>query len=178
MAEKRAQNLLDNIERSRGVELPKVIYAFGIFGVGESAARILAEEFGTIDNLLALTTDQLVEIQGIGPVLAKNIVEFFHNDGNRHLIAKLKKGGVKFPPFEAGSKGGRLSGKTFVITGTLSKPRNHFKNLIEQEGGKVTGSVSAKTDYLLCGEDPGSKLDKAKKLNVTVLDEDSFNALL
>jgi DNA ligase (NAD+) len=178
MAEKRAQNLLDNIERSRSVELPKAVYALGIFGVGESAARLLAEEFGTINKLLELTEEELTGIQGIGPVLARNIVEFFQNDGNRQLIAKLKKGGVKFPPYGAGSKDGRLAGKTFVITGTLSKPRNHFKNLIEQEGGKVTGSVSAKTDYLLCGEDPGSKLDKAKKLKVEILDEDTFAALL
>ena len=178
MAEKRARNLLHNIDRSRDTELPKAIFAFGIFGVGESAARLLAEQFGNIDGLLTVDIETLEDVKGIGPVLAKNIVEFFHNDGNSKLIEKLKEGGVKFPAYETGSKDGVFSGKTFVVTGTLSKPRNHFKNIIEEQGGKVTGSVSAKTDYLLCGDDPGSKLDKAKKLGVEVLDEDGFASLL
>lgn len=178
MADKRAQNLLDAIDRSRSTELPKAIYALGIFGVGESAARLLAESFGSLERVQAAATEEIEDIEGIGPVMARNIREFFDNEGNRAMLDKMRRGGVRFSDHVRQSAGGRLAGKTFVITGTLSQPRNHFKNLIEQHGGKVTGSVSSKTDYLLCGADPGSKLDKAKKLGVGVLDEDGLEALL
>ena len=116
-------------------------------------------------------------IPGIGPVIARNIRDFFDNEGNRRMLQKIRQGGVQFPEYEAAAKRSPLTGNTFVITGTLSRPRNHFKNLIEQHGGKVTGSVSSKTDYLLCGVDPGSKLDKAKKLGVEVIDEDELSRL-
>ena len=178
MADKRASNLLAAIDQSRKAELPRVIYALGIFGVGESAARLLAEEFKSFDKLENASLDQLNDIQGIGPVIAQNIRDFFDHDENRRMIQKMREGGVKFPDYETGKKGGKFSDKTFVITGTLSKPRSHFKNVIEQNGGKVTGSVSSNTDYLLAGESPGSKLDKAKKLDVEVIDEDSFEQML
>lgn len=178
MADKKAENLLGQIEKCRSAPLPRALYALGIFGVGESAARLIAEHFQTLDRLMAASEDDIIEIQGIGPTIAKNIVAYFANDGNREMIGKLKKGGVKFPKYESERSSGPLSGKTFVITGTLSKPRSHFKNVIEQNGGKVTGSVSNKTDYLLCGEDPGSKRDKAEKLEVPILDEDGLEKLL
>jgi len=178
MADKKAQNLLDNIDRSRRAELPRVIYALGIIGVGETVARILAEHFRSFGKLERAAVDELTAINGIGPVIAENIAEFFARESNRQMIAKLRRGGVELPDYESKSEGGRLSGKTFVITGTLSKPRNHFKNLIEQNGGKVVGSVSGNTDYVLCGLDPGSKLEKARKLGVSVLDEDQLAALL
>ncbi len=178
MAEKKADNLLNAIDRSRHTELPKAIYALGIFGVGEAAARLLAERFGTLDELAGASVDDLVGIEGIGPILAKHIHDFFRNEGNRRMLRKLREGGVEFPAYQAASTAGSLSGKTFVVTGALSQPRNYFKNLIEQHGGKVTGSVSGSTDYLLCGSDPGSKLARAKNLKIEVIDEDELKALL
>ncbi|MBD3258263.1 NAD-dependent DNA ligase LigA [candidate division GN15 bacterium] len=179
MADKRAQNLLDAIDDSRKAELPRIIYALGIIGVGETAAKLIAAEFGTIDKLMSASGEDLEQISGIGPIIAHNMADFFANDGNRAMIDKMKKHGVEFPPYEAkATRGGSLDGKTFVITGTLSKPRGHFKKLIEEAGGKVTGSVSKNTDYVVYGEDPGSKLDKAKKLEVPILDEDGFSDLL
>ncbi len=178
MADKRAQNLLNAIDRSRSTELPKAIYALGIFGVGEAAARLLAESFGSLSRLQAADTEGIEDIEGIGPVMARNIREFFDNEGNRVMLEKMRRGGVRFPDYARQSVAGALDGKTFVITGTLSQPRNHFKSLIEQHGGKVTASVSSSTDYLLFGADPGSKLDKAKKLGVEVIDEEGLEALL
>jgi len=177
MAEKRAQNLLDAIDRSRTVELPKIIYALGIIGVGEAAAKLLAEQFGSFDKFEHASVQELEEIEGIGPVIAYNIQDFFNNKGNRRMLQKMHQGGVAFPLYKKTATGS-LVGKTFVITGTLSKPRNYFKNLIEQHGGKVAGSVSSRTDYLLCGIEAGSKLDKARKLGISIIDEDSFSRLL
>jgi DNA ligase (NAD+) len=178
MGDKKAENLLAAIDRSRDTELPRAIYALGIIGVGESAARLLAEKFGTIDNLQDASLEDLENIEGIGPVIARNIHTFFRNEGNRAMIDKLRRGGVKFPEYRAATGEGKLAGKTFVITGTLSKPRSQVKKLIEDNGGKVTGSVSGNTDYLVCGEDPGSKRDKARKLNVPIIDEDGLDELI
>ncbi len=176
MADKRAQNLLEAIDRSKAAELPRVIYALGIIGVGETAARLLAGHYGAFESLQAATVEEMKAIDGIGPVIAANIAEFFANEGNRRMIEKMRKSGVQFPGYERAT--GDLAGKTFVITGTLSQPRNHFKRLIEERGGKVTGSISKSTDYLLCGEAAGSKLGKAKKLEVTILDEKDFRKLI
>lgn len=178
MGDKRAQNLLDAIDRSRYVELAKIIYSLGIIGVGETAARILAEELGSFDQLASATPDQLQTINGIGPVIARNIGQFFANDGNRAMIAKLRRGGMMFPARKKRDRQGALLGKTFVITGTLSQPREHFKALIESNGGKVSDSVTKKTDYLVCGEDAGSKLPRAKKLGVSVIGEDELLELI
>lgn len=178
MADKKAENLLAQINRSKKAALNKVIYALGIIGVGESAAKLLAEQFSSFDKLKNADLETLIDIQGIGPNIASNISDFFNNKKNRQMLDKMKKAGVKFPDFKSSAIGSAFSGKSFVITGTLSQPRNHFKNLIEQNGGKVSGSVSSKTDYLLCGADAGSKLDKAKKLNIEILDESAFDKLL
>jgi DNA ligase (NAD+) len=178
MADKKATNLIQAIDRSRTTELPRVIFALGIIGVGEAAARLLAEHFGSFVQLRNASLEELTNIAGIGPVIATNIFEYFRNPGNIEMLERMKQGGLLMPDFKSAATGEALSGKTFVITGTLSKPRNHFKNLIEQQGGKVSGSVSAKTDYLLAGGDPGSKLDKAEKLGVAVIDEDGLTALL
>ncbi|MCB2231345.1 NAD-dependent DNA ligase LigA [bacterium] len=178
MADKRAANLIAAIDRSRSVELPRVIYALGIFGVGEAAARLLAEQYGSVEKLQEASTDDLVSIPGIGPVIAKTVHEFFAHDDTHRMLRKMRAGGVLFPEYRSARSEGIFSGKTFVITGTLSRPRSHFKNLIEQHGGKVTGSVSKSTDYLLCGEDPGSKLDKANKLGVAVLTENTFTEMI
>ncbi len=177
MADKKAQNLLDGIARSRATALPRLIYALGIFGVGESAAVLLAEHFGSFDKLREAPDEELEGIDGIGPTLAANIRAFFGNEGNRDMINRMRRGGVAFPEYQGQSSSGSLTGKTFVITGTLSQPRSYLKKLIEDNGGKVTGTVSAKTDYLVCGEDPGSKLARAKKLDVEVIDEDTLVSL-
>ena len=178
MADKRAQNLLDAIDRSRCAELPRLVYALGIIGVGEAAAQLLAEHFGDFEKLENADLSELDQIPGIGPVIARNIRDFFDNEGNRTMIRKLRRGGVVFPEYRSMRGEGRLAGSTFVITGTLSQPRNHFKNLIEQNGGKVTGSVSGSTHFVLYGANPGSKYDKAKKLGVKVIDEDEFTGMI
>lgn len=178
MAEKKAQKLLDNIERSRRADLPRIIYALGIAGVGESAAVLLAEHFVSFEAIEAASIEDMERIQGIGPVIARNIADHLGRETNRHMIRKLRDGGVRFTEHIGRKKGGKLDARMFVITGTLSKPRNYFKQLIEEAGGKVTGSVSKKTDYVLYGADPGSKLDKAKKLGVEVIDEEHFADLL
>jgi DNA ligase (NAD+) len=177
IADKRAGNLLEAVDRSRRTELPKVVYALGIIGVGEAAARVLAEEFGSFSLLQEASVERLEQIPGIGPIIARNIRDFFDNQGNREMMAKLRRGGVVFPDHAKGA-GGKLAGRTFVITGTLSQPRQHFKNLIEENGGKVVSAVSGSTDYLLCGVDPGSKRGKALKLGVGIIDEDGLAALL
>ncbi|MDF1545434.1 MAG: NAD-dependent DNA ligase LigA [bacterium] len=171
MADKRAQNLMAAIDRSRSSSLPKIIYALGIDGVGETVANLLAETFGSIDALMQATAEQLVEIDGIGRVLAESIQSFFSSRQTKALIEKMRKGGVLFPPYEKSQTAGKLSGKTFVITGTLSQSRTYFKSLIESQGGKVSSSISAKTDFLLYGEKAGSKLKKAAELGVACVDE-------
>jgi len=178
MADKKADNLLAAIDKSRQAELPKIIAALGIIGVGESAAKILAVELTDFDKLLNSSQERLQTINGIGPVIAENIIAFFGDKSHQRMINKFRKGGVKFPPYKVKSKAGSLLDKTFVITGTLSKPRPYFKKIIEDNGGKVTGSVSSSTDYLLCGAEPGSKEAKAKKLGVEIIDESGLNRML
>jgi DNA ligase (NAD+) len=178
MGEKKARNLLNAIEASKKRELPNIIIALGIPGVGETAARALAGHFGQFDILYRAGHDDLIAIEGIGPTIAQSIMDYFANPGNREMITKMKKVGVIFPSFRIKRKSGALAGKTFVITGTLSESREHFKKLIENAGGKVAGSVSSKTDYLLAGEKAGSKLDNAKKLGIKIIDETAFEKLL
>jgi len=177
MADKKATNLLEAIEHSKKTELPKVIFALGIIGVGEAAARLLAETFGSFESFEKASLEKLENIAGIGPVIARNIKDYFNNEGNRLMISKMFKTGVLFPEYKKTTTG-QLDGLTFVITGTLSEPRNYFKNLIEKAGGNVTGSVSSNTDYLLCGENAGSKLDKARKLGLKIIDENALNSLI
>lgn len=173
MAEKRAQNLLDAIDISRRRLLPNIIYALGIPGVGETAAQFLAEQYPAFDKLKSASASELESISGIGPILAESIVRFFRDKKNNEMILRLKEGGVKFTPYKSTQReAAAIAGKSFVITGTLSKPRNHFKKLIENAGGKTVSSVSKNVDYLLCGQSPGSKLDKANKLGIEILDED------
>lgn len=179
MADKRAQNLLDAIERSKIRPLANIIFALGIPGIGETAANLLAERFGTIDKLLAITLDDLHAVGGIGPILAESIVAFVGNKSTHRTIGRLREAGVAFTPHKSERKEvAAIAGKTFVITGTLSKPRDHFKKLIESAGGKVSSSVSRKTDFLLCGDSSGSKLDDANRLGVKVLSESQFSQLL
>ncbi len=176
--DKKAENLLQAIERSRAVGLPRVIFALGIIGVGETVAKLLATSLGSIEALSSATLEQLQQIEGIGPIIAENIYRFFQSPHNRHMLAHMSAGGVQFPKHQTTTRSTTMAGKTFVITGTLSKPRDEFKRIIEENGGKVSGSVSKKTDYLLCGSDAGSKLENAKTLGVSILDEDQFRRLL
>ncbi len=179
MGGKRAQNLLDQIEQSKSTPLARAIYAFGIPGVGESAATALSEHFRDLDKLRSAGPEELTGIEGIGPTIADNITTFFRNAANSEMLDRIKAAGVTLaPPETADLSRSPLSGRSFVITGTLSRPRSHFKEILSRAGGKVTGSISGKTDYLLCGESPGSKLDQARKLGVTIIDEEALDRLL
>ncbi len=173
-----AQNLLDEIERSKQNELPRLIFALGIRHVGERAARLLADRFGTIEALMNATAEELVEIHEIGPKVAESITFFFSVPANRALVETLRRLGVE-PRHEATVIGDRLKGKSVVVTGTLARfTRDQIHKLIEREGGKAAGSVSGKTAYLVAGADAGSKLDKAKELGVPVLTEDEFLTMI
>jgi DNA ligase (NAD+) len=181
MGEKSAENLIAAIEKSRDTSLARFIYALGIRNVGESTARDLARHFGKLDALLAATADALLQIPDVGPIVAESILDFFAEAHNREVIDRLIQAGVRWEESEgqADAPPGALTGKTFVLTGTLpSLSRDEAKAKIEAAGGKVSGSVSKKTDYVIAGEAAGSKLDKAQELGVLVLDEAGFLALL
>jgi DNA ligase (NAD+) len=179
MGEKSVQNLVDSIENSKSRELSRIIYALGIFGVGENMAGLLASYFGSLEKLMEASADELQEIEGVGPIVAKSINRFFKDKNNVSIINRLKKYGVEFPEEKTGPREGILSGKTFVLTGTLDKyTRAEAKKEIEIRGGKVASSVSKKTDFVLAGADPGSKLEKARKLGVEVIEESEFKKMI
>jgi DNA ligase (NAD+) len=180
MGEKSADNLLGQIDESRTNDLSRLIYALGIRHVGERTAQILADAFSSIDDLMNADGEQLAAIFEIGPVVAASIAEWFREPRNRELISRLKQAGVNTRRNEQRGGGRRdLEGKQFVLTGKLSSfSRDEAKRMIEQRGGRVTGSVTKKTDYLVVGEDPGSKLDRARELGVNVLDEKGLLDLL
>lgn len=178
MGDKRAENLLSAIERSKSRPLSAALNAFGIDGVGETAATALAGAFGSIDALQTASVEQALEIEGIGPHIAGSVHSFFADSRNRDMVKRMQALGVTFTHEQREPTSDALAGKSFVITGTLSHSRDHFKALIEEHGGKTVGSVSKNTDYLLTGEKAGSKLAKAEKLGVAVLDEDEFMKLI
>jgi DNA ligase (NAD+) len=179
-ADKKADNILEAIETSRSRPLPRLVTALGIRGVGEVAAGDLAEHFGSLDALSAATLEGLQQIEGIGPNIAQGIVDWFSRPANQHLLAKLRDAGVWPQQAAAPQITGPqpFDGLTFVVTGTLpSLSRDDARNFIQEHGGKVTDSVSKKTSYLVLGENPGSKLDKARQLNVSILDEAGLRKL-
>jgi DNA ligase (NAD+) len=179
MAEKSAQNLVEEIEASKKNPLSKLIFALGIRYVGERTAQLLAEHFGSLDKLAKATEEELLEVHEVGPKVAEGILEFFSEKSNRDLMEKLRKAGLRFTEERKAPQDSRLAGKTFVITGTLEKwSREEAKELIESLGGKVTDSVSKKTSYLVVGAEPGSKLEKARSLGVETLDEKQFAKLV
>ncbi|TVT48521.1 MAG: NAD-dependent DNA ligase LigA [Denitromonas halophila] len=180
MAQKSAANVVAAIDASRETTLQRFIYALGIRNVGESTARDLARHFGGLDALLAADAAALEAVPDVGPIVAKCIVEFITEPHNREVIAQLRAAGIHWQEHApALTTNGPLAGKTLVITGTLpSLSRDEARALIEAAGGKVAGSVSKKTDYLVAGEAAGSKLTKAESLGVTVLDEAALHALL
>jgi DNA ligase (NAD+) len=176
-AEKKAQNLIEAIAASRRQSLARLIGALGIRGVGEVVAADLAAHFGTLDRLQSATEDDLQHVAGIGPNIAEAVVDWFARKPNRRVLEKLKKAEV-WPTAEARASSGRLEGLTFVVTGTLpSLSREAAKALIVENGGKVTDSISKNTSYLVVGEAPGSKLEKAKALGVPALDEAGLRTL-
>jgi DNA ligase (NAD+) len=178
VGEKTADALLEQIERSKSQPLPRVLLGLGIRHVGERTSQALAEEFGSIDALIAATEDELTRVNDIGPKVAATVREFFSNERNLALVEKLRGFGLTFTA-ERKVRGTTLSGLTFVLTGTLpTLTREDAKDRIETAGGKVSGSVSKKTSYLVAGEEAGSKLDKAQQLGVPVLDEAGLMAML
>lgn len=177
IGDKSAQNLLDEIGRSKKLPLERVVYGLGIRFVGERTAGFLSEHFGSMDALMNASMEELQEVNEVGPRVAKSIREFFDEPRNQQLVEHLRK----FLNFTGKKKerGTALAGKTFVLTGTLPNySRDHAKQMIEDAGGKVTGSVSKKTDYVVAGADAGSKLDKARELGLKVIDEDEMLGLL
>jgi len=181
MAEKSARNLLEAIDQSRNTTLARFIYALGIRNVGEATAKDLARHFGALDALLAADEIALLAVPDVGPIVAASIAGFLAEAHNREVIARLREAGVHWPEHEpaASNTGGILSGKTLVLTGTLpTMSRDEASALIERHGGKVSGSVSRKTDFVVAGTEAGSKLVKAELLGVAILDEAALRAML
>jgi DNA ligase (NAD+) len=179
MGDKSAQNLLDEIKRSKQMELARVIFALGVRFVGERTGQLLANHFGSLDKLANATAEELVEAEEVGPRVAEAIQEFFQEKRNREVIEKLRGAGLQFKQEQMRQADGKLAGKQFVLTGTLpTYSRDQAKQMIEDSGGRVVGSVSKKTDYVVVGADPGSKLDKARALGVKTLDEAGLRELL
>lgn len=179
MGKKSAQNLLDEIARSRQVELARVIYALGIRFVGERTAQLLANHFGSLDKLATATDEELVKAEEVGPRIAEAIREFFQEKRNLEVIGKLREAGLQFKQAQTRKADGKLAGKQFVLTGTLPiYSRDQAKQMIEDAGGRVVGSVSKKTDYVVVGADAGSKLDKARALGVKTVDEAGLREML
>jgi DNA ligase (NAD+) len=178
MGEKSAENVLAEIEASKKLPLERVIYGLGIRMVGERTAQFLAEHFGSLDAIMNANTEELEEVNEVGPRIAESIVEFFADAHNRQLVSDLRKAGLTFAG-QKREKGTKLAGKTFVLTGTLERhTRDEAKKMIEDAGGRVSGSVSKKTDYVVAGSDAGSKLDKARELGVSVIDGEELEKLV
>jgi DNA ligase (NAD+) len=181
MGEKSAQNLIDAIEKSKDTTLARFLYSLGIREVGEATAASLAAHFGGLDAIMSASEEDLLSVADVGPVVASRIRAFLDESHNREVISRLQDAGVQWQESEPRSapKDGPLAGKTFVLTGTLAAmTRDEAKDRIQALGGKVIGSVSKKTDYVIFGEKAGSKLSKAQQLGVETLDETQFEALL
>jgi DNA ligase (NAD+) len=180
MGEKSVANLLEAIERSKSRPLWRLIFGLGILHVGVSASRALADHFPNLDAIMKSSIEELQRIPDVGEVVGQSIHDFFHEPHNLELIEKLGRAGLQFEAEEKTAKAGALGfkGTTWVITGTLSQSRDEIAEVILARGGKVSGSVSKKTSFVLAGDEAGSKLEKAKKLGVRVLDEAGFRGML
>ena len=179
MAKKSAQNVLDALEKSKTTSLARFIYSLGIRHVGESTAKSLAKHFGSLDALLGSDENLILSVNDIGPVVAQSILSFFADPLNRQLIDQLRTSGIHWEEGEPEQSSDLLAGKTFVLTGTLpTLSRDDARAMIEAAGGKVAGSVSKKTSYVVAGEEAGSKLTRAEELGVAILDEEQFLKLL
>nr|MBA2484012.1 NAD-dependent DNA ligase LigA [Nitrosomonas sp.] len=183
MAEKSATNIVKAIEKSKNTTLTRFIYALGIRNVGEATAKALSNHFGNLDALTKADVETLQQVSDIGPVVAQSIVDFFSEPHNLEVIEQLRFSGIRWTEGSGQSASViqqlALSGKTFVLTGTLPHmTREEAREKIEKRGGKVTGSITSKTDYVIAGVDPGSKYDKAVKAGIKILDESGFLQLL
>ena len=178
LQEKSVDNLIAGIEKSKQRNLPEFINALGIRYIGETASRNLARHFKDIRKLMDATFEQLTEVEDIGDQMAGSVIRYFERTENREMMERFLQYGISGTIQEEEGESDQLAGTTFVITGTLSLPREHFKAMILKAGGKVSDSVSNKTTYLLAGENAGSKMQKAQKLNVTILTEKEFNTLM
>ena len=174
-----AQNLIDSINKSKENDLYRLITALGIRHVGGKASKVLARKYKTMENLQNANFEQLSQINDIGEVMANSIIEFFMQEQTKDLIEKLKNAGVNMNCLEEESDDKRFEGKTFVLTGSLQKyTRKEAEDIIERLGGKTSGSVSKKTDYVLAGEDAGSKLTKAQSLGINIISETDFKEMI
>ncbi len=182
MGEKSAANLLAGLEKSKRTTLARFLYGLGIRHVGETTAKDLARHFGGIERVMDASVEQLLEVNDVGPVVAESIRTFFDQPHNREVVEQLRAAGVHWDEHDGHRPDAAalpLAGKTLVLTGTLpTLSRDEAKDLIEAAGGKVSGSVSKKTHYVIAGDEAGSKLDKARELGVPVLDEAGLRALL
>jgi DNA ligase (NAD+) len=179
MGDKSAGNLLLEIDNSKKASLARLIFALGIRFVGERTGQLLADHFASLDKLAKASAEELLEVEEVGPRVAESILEFFREPRNLKVIAKLRNAGLQFESAKVYKPEGNLAGKQFVITGTLPRySRDEAKKMIEEAGGRVTGSVSKKTDYVVVGADPGSKLDKARSLGVKTIEEGELLKLL
>jgi DNA ligase (NAD+) len=178
MAEKSARNLLDAIETSKNIPFGRFLFALGIRHAGEGVADLLARAFDNLDRLMSADEEKLLAVEGIGEIIAESVTHYFASPRNRELVQRILHSGVQIE-YPVAPSAEPLKGKTFVLTGTLTgMSRSDAKKKIEALGGKVTGSVSSKTDFVVAGESPGSKLEKARTLGIRVIDEDEFNRLL
>ncbi|MEJ2724992.1 MAG: NAD-dependent DNA ligase LigA [Deltaproteobacteria bacterium] len=179
MGDKLAENLLNAIDKSRTPSLTNLIYALGIRNVGYHLAGVLAKHFKSIERLARQTVEDLTAVHEIGPIVAQNVHNFFQNSKNLRILEKMKQGGVRFPVEETEARNTPLAGRTFVLTGGLDAfTRDEARQIIESLGGRVTSSVSKKTDYVIVGKDAGSKYDNALKLGVKTLNEEEFKNLI
>jgi len=179
MGEKSAENLLGEVEASKKSSLSRLIFALGIQFVGERTGQLLAEHFSTLEEFAGAKTEELENVPEVGPKVAASIAEFFTEPTNRNLIKKLNKAGLRPTAEKREVKSQKLTGKSFVFTGGLAnRSREEAGELVQQHGGKVGGSVSKKTDYVVVGTDPGSKYEKAKELGVTIVSEREFEKLI
>ncbi len=179
MAEKSARNILGALEKSKHTTLARFIYALGIRNVGEATARDLADNFGKLDALMAATEEDLQLVPDVGPVVAASVSDFFAEKHNREVIKQLLAAGLHWTEGKGRRAEGLLAGKAFVLTGTLpNMTRDEAKELIETAGGKVSGSISKKTDYVVAGNDAGSKLDQARELGIAIIDEGGLQKLI
>ncbi len=179
MGKKSTENLMREIEKSKSNELYRLIYGLGIRLVGEYTAKLLARKFKSLDNLMKASKEELIEINEIGDKVADSIIIFFKEERNLNVIEKLRKAGVNFKDREEVKSGNKLNGFQFVFTGELNNfTRSEAKKIVESLGGKVTSSVSSKTDFVVVGENPGSKFEKAKKLGIKIINENEFLKLI
>ncbi|HEX5035163.1 MAG TPA: helix-hairpin-helix domain-containing protein, partial [bacterium] len=181
MGKKSADNLLEGVQASKSRGLARLLNGLAIPHVGQRVAQILAQHFGNMEAMEAATAEQLSEVEGVGPIIAKSVYDYLHSPYGSQTIDDLRAQGIDMqaPKKVRPAGGGKLAGKTIVVTGTLTKySRDEIKELIELHGGKTSSSVSKKTDFVLAGEEAGSKLTKAQELGVKVIGEEEFEGLV